>query len=80
MNNMMQCKVNKRKSLEIVDQSQIQRYVRGSSYCSISLPSHRRISTISSTQDFPHRQPLLRIWVIQTWSTQLLSPINTTST
>ena len=29
--------------------------------------------TMSSTQDFPHREPPLRIWVIQTESTQLLS-------
>jgi len=53
---------------------------RGSSHCSTSWPSHRSISTISSTQDFPHREPPLRIWVplriwlIQTGSTQLLSP------
>ena len=52
---------------------------RGSSHCSTSLPSHRRIFTISSTQDFPHREPPLRIWVIQTWSTQLLSQPTTTS-
>ena len=30
-------------------------------------PSHRRIFTNSSTQDFPHREPPLRIWVIQAW-------------
>ena len=53
---------------------------RGSSHCSTSSPSHRRISTISSTQDFPHREPPLRIWVIQSWSTQLLSQTTTTST
>ena len=40
---------------------------------STSPPSHRRIFTIASTQDFPHREPPLRIWVIQTGSTQLLS-------
>jgi len=28
---------------------------------STSPPSHRRIFTNSSTQDFPHREPLLRI-------------------
>ena len=33
----------------------------------------------TSTEDFPHREPPLRIWVIQTWSTQLLSQTNTTS-
>ena len=38
---------------------------RGSSHCSTSPPSHKRIFTISSTQDFPHREPPLRIWVIQ---------------
>ena len=42
--------------------------------------SHRRISTNSSTQDFPHREPPLRIWVNTTGSTQLLSLTNTTST
>ena len=41
----------------------------------MSLPSHRRISTNSSTQDFPHREPPLRIWVNITGSTQLLSQI-----
>ena len=42
-------------------------------------PSHRRIFTITFTQDFPHREHPLRIWVIQTGSIQLLSPTNTTS-
>ena len=46
---------------------------RGSSHCSTCPPSHRKIFTMSSTQDFPHREPPLRIWVIQTGSTQLLS-------
>jgi len=50
---------------------------RGSSHCSTSPPSHRRISTISSTQDFPHREPPLRIWVNTTGSTQLLSQLQT---
>jgi len=27
-----------------------------------------------SIQDLPHREPPLRIWQIQTWSIQLLSP------
>ena len=31
-------------------------------HSSTSPPSHRRISTNSSTQDFPHREPPLRIW------------------
>ena len=35
--------------------------VRAHSYT--SPPSHRRIFTNSSTQDFPHMEPLLRIWV-----------------
>ena len=39
---------------------------RDSSHCSTSPPSHRRISTITSTQDFPQKEPPLRIWVIQT--------------
>ena len=38
---------------------------RGSSHCSTSPPSHRRIFTITSTQDFPHKEPSLRIWQIQ---------------
>ena len=46
---------------------------RGSSHCSTTSPSHRRIFTIS-TQDFPHREPPLRIQQIQIRSTQLLSP------
>ena len=53
---------------------------RGSSHCSTFPPSHRRIFTISSTQDFPHREPPLRIWTNTIRSTQLLSPTNTTST
>ena len=52
---------------------------RGSSHCSTSPPSHRRIFTISSTQDFPHGESPLKIWVNTTRSTQLLSPKNTTS-
>ena len=32
-------------------------------HSSTSPPSHRRISTNSSIQDFPHREPPLRIWV-----------------
>ena len=51
-----------------------------SSHCFTSPPSHKRISTISSIQGFPHREPPLRIWVIQLWSRQLLSSNNTTST
>ena len=46
---------------------------------STSPPSHRRISTNSSTQDFPHREPPLRIWDNYNWVV-LLSPTNTTST
>ena len=30
-------------------------------------PSYRRIFTIASTQDFPHREPPLRIWANTTW-------------
>ena len=36
-------------------------------HSSTSPPSHRRISTNSSTQDFPHREPPLRIWVNTIW-------------
>ena len=51
---------------------------RGSSHCATSPPSHRRISTISSTQDFLHREPPLRILSNTiTESTQLLSQPNT---
>ena len=46
---------------------------RGSSHCSTSPPSHRRISTISAHTGLPHREPLLRIWGNTTGSTQLLS-------
>ena len=43
-------------------------------------PSHRKIYTISSTQDFPHREPPLRIWANTIWEYIIpLSP-NTTST
>ena len=48
----------------------------GSSHCSTFPPSHRRIFTILSAQDFPHKEPPLRIWQIQTRSIQLLSPTN----
>ena len=53
---------------------------RGSSHCSTSPASHRRIFIIASTQDFSHREPPLRIWANTTRSTQLLSPTNTTYT
>ena len=36
-------------------------------YSSTSPPSHRRISTNSSTQDIPHREPPLRIWGKYNW-------------
>ena len=36
-------------------------------YSSTSPPSHRRISTNSSTQDFPHSEPPLRIWSNYNW-------------
>ena len=55
-------------------------YFEVRAHCSTSPPSHRRISTNSSTQDFPHREPPLRIWANTIWSTQLLSQQNTTST
>ena len=37
-------------------------YFEVRSHSSTSPPSHRRISTSSCTQDFPHREPPLRIW------------------
>ena len=45
---------------------------------STSPPSHRRISTNSSTQDFSHREPPLRIWGNYNWEYTTLST-NTTS-
>ena len=36
-------------------------------HSSTSPPSHRRISTNSSTQDFSHREPPLRIWGNYNW-------------
>ena len=49
-------------------------------HSSTSPPSLRRIFTISSTQDFPHREPPLRIWgkYNQEYTTPLST--NTTST
>ena len=77
----MQCKVNKRERVkrQWINHKHKDMF-RGSSHCSTSPLSHRMISTISSTQDFPHREPPLRIWVIKFRSTQLLSPTNTIST
>ena len=40
---------------------------RGSSTQLYVPPSHRRIFTNSSTLDFSHREPPLRIWVNTTW-------------
>jgi len=34
---------------------------------STSPPSHRRIFINSSTQDFPHREPPMRIWGNYNW-------------
>ena len=77
MNNMNQSKVNKRESLEIVDQSQTSRYVSRFEHPALR-PRRRRISTIASTQDFLHREPPLRIWANTTLEyTTPLSP-NTT--
>ena len=75
----MQCTIRERVQRQWINRKRKDMF-RDLSHCSTSPPSHRRISTNSSTQDFPHREPPLRIWVIQTGSTQLLSPINTTST
>ena len=46
---------------------------------STSPPSHRRIFTITSTQDFPHREPPLRIWVNTNREYTTPLSINTTS-
>ena len=62
-----------------MDQSQTQSYVSRFEPLLYVPTFTRRIFTITSTQDFSHRKPPLRIWVIQTWSTQLLSQ-KTTST
>ena len=53
---------------------------RGSSHCSTSPPSHRRISTISFIQDFPHREPPLRILGNTTLEYTTSLSNNTTST
>ena len=49
-------------------------------HSSTSPPSHRRISTNSSTQDFPHREPPLRIWGKYNWEYTTPLSTNTTST
>ena len=73
MDNKMQCTMRER---ERVKRQWIKRkqqdMFRGSSHCSTFPPSHRRIFTKSYTQDFPHRESPLRIWVIQIGSIQLL--------
>ena len=56
MNNMMLCKIQER----VRDNGS-----NANNKISTSPPSHRRISTISSTHDFPYREPPLRIWIIQ---------------
>ena len=77
---MMKCKVNKRESLEIVDQSQTQRYVSRFEPLLYVPAFTQKDFQYASTQDYPHREPPLRIWVIQTWSTQLPSQTTTIST
>jgi len=75
MNNMMQCTMRERERVrDSGSNANTKICFKVQAPSSTSPPSHRRISSIASTQDFPHREPLLRIWVIQTWSTQLLSP------
>ena len=63
----------KERELEKVDQTQAHRYISRFEHTALPPPSHRRIFTNSSTQDFPHREPPLRIWANTTRSTQLLS-------
>jgi len=63
-----------------VEQTQTPKYVSRLELLLYVPPSHRTISTKASAQDFPHREPPLKIWIIQTWSTQLLSQTITTST
>ena len=68
--------IKERESLEIVDQSQTPRYVSMFEPLLYVPDFTQKDFHYVSTQDFPHREPPLRIWQIQTRSTQLLSPIN----
>ena len=62
MNNMNQCKAqNKREFRGSGSNASTKICFEVRAPCSTSPPSHRRISTNSSTQDFPHREPPLRI-------------------
>jgi len=47
-------------------------------HSSTSPPSHRRIFTNSSTQDFPHREPPLRILGNYNW--EYTTPLSTNTT
>ena len=61
MNNIMQCKIKERKSLEIVDQSQTQSYVsRFEPLLYVSAFTQKDFYYMS-IQDHPHREPPLRI-------------------
>ena len=61
MSNMNQYKVNKRESLEIVDQSQTPRYVSRFEPLLYVPAFTQKDFHYSSTHDFPHREPPLRI-------------------
>ena len=69
MNNMNQCKAQyKRERVrESGSNANIRICFEVRAHSSTSPPSHRRIFTNSSTQDFSHREPLLRIWVNTNW-------------
>ena len=57
------------------DQMQTQRYVLRFEPLLYVLAFTQKDFHYASTQDFPHREPPLKIWQIQARSTQLLSPI-----
>ena len=82
MNNMNQCKAQyKRERVrDSGSNANTKIYFNVRAPSSTSPPSHRKIFTNSFTQDFPHREPPLRIWANTTWeyTTPLLT--NTTST
>ena len=70
----------KERELESMDQTQTSRFVLRFEHTALRPRLHTEGSTIASIQDFPHREPPLRIWATITRSTQLLSPTNSTST
>ena len=63
-----------KESLEIVDQLQTPRYVSRFEPLLYVPAFTQKDFHYTFTQDFPHREPPLSIWQIQTRSTHLLSP------